>query len=105
MFCQNCSTQNSDDALFCENCGTRLEIGEPKNTYPQTPMPVPMPAPVPVQKPFPKLMLVLAVQIAAAALLLYGIYAAGQKTFGAEKEAEDFFVSMANGDWDTINWI
>ncbi len=104
MFCQNCGTQNSDDALFCENCGTRLEIGEPKNTYPPTPMPVPMPmsAPAPVQKPFPKLMLVLAVQIAAAALLLYGIYAAGQKTFGAEKEAEDFFVSMANGDWDTV---
>ena len=26
MFCQNCGTQQSDDAKFCENCGAAMEV-------------------------------------------------------------------------------
>lgn len=47
MFCSNCGTQNSDEAVFCKNCGFSLEEGMVKDAENKEPDPQPAPSPEP----------------------------------------------------------
>ena len=53
MFCPNCGTQNSDDALFCANCGFKLQASEPAPAPAPAPVEEPAPAAPPVAEPVP----------------------------------------------------
>lgn len=105
MYCQNCGTKNSDDAVFCESCGTMLE----RNDIPVEQTPVQMPENGPakvtqaapaVHKPVPKWLVILILEAVALIAVFYAAFTLAKRGFGAERMAANFFVEMTNGDWE-----
>ena len=119
MYCQNCGKPNSDDSIFCEFCGSRLEKDTSPSPVGEQPIiptgngnPVPSPAPAmqqppqqPIQQPQPKkpiskLTIVLAIEIVALLAIVYGAFSVGKKGTGAEQTAMNYFINIANSDWE-----
>lgn len=110
MYCQNCGKPNNDDSVFCEFCGTKLEKETPsfpENDQPVTPennishIPYPMPSEPPQpRKPISKLTVILVIEIIALLAVAYGTYSVGKKGAGAEQTAMNYFINVANGDWE-----
>lgn len=108
MYCQNCGTKNSDDAVFCESCGTKLERNDlpveqtPEMIQPKAVQPKAVPAAdtAAVRQPVQKWLVVLILEAVALIAALYAALALAKKGFGAEHMAGNFFVEMANGDWE-----
>lgn len=110
MFCQNCGAPNSDDAVFCESCGAKLEkedkpflpngqnggnaINGNNASYPAQAIRTVM------HKPISKLTVVLIAEVIALVAVVYAIFSIGEKGFGAEQEATNYFINIANGDWE-----
>lgn len=105
MYCQNCGTKNSDDAVFCESCGTKLERNDipveqtPVQMLENGPADVTQAAPA-AHKPVPKWLVILIVEAVALIAVFYAAFALAKRGFSEERMAANFFVEMANGDWE-----
>lgn len=121
--CPNCGTQNQGDARFCENCGTDLGAAGP-NYAPgansmqgnhgligQTPPNYsynanhgygtpPLQAQPAQKKQIPKWAPVVLAEAVVLALCIYGAAGILKKGNSPERVAENYFVHMANGDWE-----
>lgn len=118
--CPNCGTVNMDDAQFCENCGTGLQAAGPNYAPGTNPaqnnngligQAVPnqnynanngygMMSQPAQRKPIPKWVPILVAEIAALALCIYGLTGVWKKGGSPERAAENYFVHIANGDWE-----
>ena len=123
MFCQNCGTKNQDDALFCEACGTKL-IKEPGKGAAMGPGKEPGKGPAmgPGKEPgkgpamgsgkapgkgqrasgkkVPVLLIVWIAEAVALLAVLAGAFFIGKSGTGPEKTALNYFINVANGDWE-----
>ncbi len=127
MYCQECGTYHDDDAIFCGECGVRLDKGEPvqSNVEPAEPIidflkptvelteePI-QPAEPTVQstvkkaatKPkaslhLSKTSMVLIVEALVLVLVICGMAFLAKKCFTPEQEAVNYFVNIANGEWE-----
>lgn len=92
MFCEKCGMSNRDDAVFCENCGADLGNGL---IQPSARTQV-----LREKKPFPKMLFVLLAELALLILLIFGSFQLAEKEKSPQREAERYFVNIANGDWE-----
>lgn len=112
MFCENCGTEYSDKQLFCEKCGAKLPVSH-KSVFEEN---------KPVQQSYvsagnrvkynnnntlPKKSLSKPTVIVITELLillgmLYFLVPYITHKFSAEHKAEQYFVALANGDYDKV---
>ncbi len=120
MYCQECGTKNTDDAVFCANCGVKLAWGEEyiprmhqQNIQPQStqfqnipfqngqPQGYPCVTSPKMSKKVETWRIVFGIELIAIVLLLVFAYKNASAYFGARSVAERYFLAYANGDWNS----
>lgn len=100
MYCQECGTKNTDDAVFCANCGAKLAYGEEhaQKIQPQEYSGAVLPR---KSKKTETWQIVLGIEVIVIGLLLMFAYKNASAYFGARSVAERYFLAHANGDWNS----
>lgn len=112
MFCENCGTECSDKQVFCENCGAKLSVSDTpffEESKPVQPSYIQAGNQVEynTNNPMPKKSLSKSAVIVITELLilfgmLYFLVPYIKHKFSAEHKAEQYFVALANGDYDKV---
>ena len=115
MFCEKCGAQIEDGSLFCEKCGTKVENeienvgsippvfnGQNLQSMPNMQVPPQMQAPVAPKAPMSKGMKILLAEIAILVVVIFAFYKIGEKQFGPETIADQYFTAESKGDWNMV---
>lgn len=117
MICPNCKMAVREGNVFCENCGMNFRNVVIQNgtkfqgNYAPSQNPVLFPAnqgmgygqnppAMAEKKPISKWILILVAEVILFVLLIYSLMRIIEKNNSPERVAENYFVHMANGDWE-----